>query len=423
MFKFLKQIFQCIICERSIILKSERRIHTIKLKKTHQILVLILTIFLLSILTGFFFNGIRLYKKANKKQNMINSIMQSEDSARSELKTMIDQLDALNEYLSTVKKTNTIIAKNPEKEYKNDKNSSNNNHDEMLDQSTKEEDSFFETIEIPENPVLASQDKPDLNAISNSSANIQQGSVLHLSSELKKKIDQSYKFIEGRYIYLVNLLSKINLYNCQGVNSSWIARTFADAENLVSSAFGAKDGDRLIKIIKMKICSKGVIQKLENDYKLMQKIPDQKIEFIKTLPKLEKIVENIPLGTPMHGRMSSGMGHRVDPVTRKSGVFHAGQDIAAPIGTPIYTKATGTVIRSGWFSGYGLCVDIKHDFGIITRYGHLKSSLVRVGQSVIDGSMIAKEGNSGKSTGPHLHYEIRVNNAPINPKKFMFVKK
>jgi uncharacterized protein YktB (UPF0637 family) len=75
---------------------------------------------------------LKIYKKANKKQNMINSIMQSEDSARSELKTMIDHLDALNEYLSTVKKTNTIIAKNPEKEYKNDKNSSNNNHDEIL---------------------------------------------------------------------------------------------------------------------------------------------------------------------------------------------------------------------------------------------------------------------------------------------------
>lgn len=88
------------------------------------------------------------------------------------------------------------------------------------------------------------------------------------------------------------------------------------------------------------------------------------------------------------------------------GTIHGGMDFAAPIGTPIYAADGGTVIRSGYFAGYGLCVEVRHKNGTYTRYGHCSATLVNVGQEVYQGQEISKVGNTGRSTGPHLHFEI-----------------
>jgi murein DD-endopeptidase MepM/ murein hydrolase activator NlpD len=107
-------------------------------------------------------------------------------------------------------------------------------------------------------------------------------------------------------------------------------------------------------------------------------------------------------------RFTSGFGPRW-------GRMHNGTDFAAPVGTPIYAPADGVVSFAGWSSGYGRLVKIKHDFGIETRYAHQSRIRVKVGQRVSRGDRIGDIGNSGRSTGPHLHYEIRVGGRPINP--------
>jgi murein DD-endopeptidase MepM/ murein hydrolase activator NlpD len=107
-------------------------------------------------------------------------------------------------------------------------------------------------------------------------------------------------------------------------------------------------------------------------------------------------------------RFTSGFGPRW-------GRMHNGTDFAAPVGTPIYAPADGVVTFAGWSSGYGRLVKIKHDFGIETRYAHQSRIRVKVGQRVSRGDRIGDIGNSGRSTGPHLHYEIRVGGRPINP--------
>ena len=107
-------------------------------------------------------------------------------------------------------------------------------------------------------------------------------------------------------------------------------------------------------------------------------------------------------------RFTSGFGPRW-------GRMHKGTDFAAPVGTPIYAPADGVVTFAGWSSGYGRLVKIKHDFGIETRYAHQSKIRVKVGQRVSRGDRIGDIGNSGRSTGPHLHYEIRVGGRPINP--------
>jgi len=120
--------------------------------------------------------------------------------------------------------------------------------------------------------------------------------------------------------------------------------------------------------------------------------------------------ERAPFAMPVKDsfRYTSGFGMRW-------GRMHNGTDFAAPIGTPIYATADGVVIEAGWASGYGRLIKIQHEFGIETRYAHLNQIRVNVGERVSRGQRIGDMGNSGRSTGPHLHYEVRVGGRPVNP--------
>jgi murein DD-endopeptidase MepM/ murein hydrolase activator NlpD len=116
---------------------------------------------------------------------------------------------------------------------------------------------------------------------------------------------------------------------------------------------------------------------------------------------------------------TSGYGVRSDPF-RGGSAMHAGIDLAGPAGTPIYATADGTVQRAGWNGGgYGNLIELDHGRGIQTRYGHLSQVLVRPGQQVKRGHLIARMGSTGRSTGSHLHYEVRIDGRPVNPIPFM----
>ena len=125
-------------------------------------------------------------------------------------------------------------------------------------------------------------------------------------------------------------------------------------------------------------------------------------------------VDKLPFAMPVKAnfRFSSPFGMRW-------GKMHEGVDMAAPTGTKIYAPADGVVIAAEWERGYGNIVKIRHDFGITTRYGHLSKILVKKGQKVSQGELIADMGSTGHSTGPHLHYEIRISGKPINPMTFI----
>lgn len=118
------------------------------------------------------------------------------------------------------------------------------------------------------------------------------------------------------------------------------------------------------------------------------------------------------------GRMTSTFGRRSRP-TKGASTFHKGIDWGVPQGTPVYASCGGTVIKAGWGSGYGYCVFISHPDGKVTRYGHLSKVLVSAGQTVSQGQRIALSGNTGVSTGPHLHFEILVNGAQVNPFNYL----
>lgn len=121
---------------------------------------------------------------------------------------------------------------------------------------------------------------------------------------------------------------------------------------------------------------------------------------------------------PVEGRITGAFGERLDPFNGE-GAFHRGVDIASNYGTHVLAPADGVVIFAGLESGYGRLVEIQHAHGITTRYGHLSAFAVSIGQHVSRGEVIGYVGTSGRSTGPHLHYEVWVHNAPVNPYKFL----
>ena len=121
---------------------------------------------------------------------------------------------------------------------------------------------------------------------------------------------------------------------------------------------------------------------------------------------------------PVRGWVTSPFGNRTSPF---SGIlkFHEGMDIAAQTGTPVVTPADGVVIKAGFSTGYGNMVEISHGYGLKTVFGHNSRLNVKAGQRVKRGDVISYVGDTGSSTGPHLHYEVRVNGLPVNPVKYM----
>ena len=121
---------------------------------------------------------------------------------------------------------------------------------------------------------------------------------------------------------------------------------------------------------------------------------------------------------PVKGEISSGYGFRNSPGGIGS-TYHEGIDIASDYGVPVEATASGTVTQAGWVDGYGYLVEIKHDGGITTRYGHNSALLVTVGQQVEQGTVVALVGSTGNSTGPHCHYEVRINGDAVDPVYFL----
>jgi murein DD-endopeptidase MepM/ murein hydrolase activator NlpD len=128
----------------------------------------------------------------------------------------------------------------------------------------------------------------------------------------------------------------------------------------------------------------------------------------------------VPLRAPLPGELdvSSPFGVRIDPFLHQP-AMHTGMDLRGNLGDPVHATAAGKVVKAGWEGGYGQMVEIDHGEGLSTRYGHLSEIDVTVGQKVRIGQVIGRLGSTGRSTGPHLHYETRINGEAVNPAKFL----
>lgn len=176
-----------------------------------------------------------------------------------------------------------------------------------------------------------------------------------------------------------------------------------------------------------KLSDKEMLSKLNHNLNLLERqiyVQSQSFDELRTLAiQQQNKIDHIPAVMPINisdYTMSSGYGYRIDPVYGGS-AFHAGLDFAAPTGTPVYATADGEVNVAERSGGYGNKIDISHGFNYITRYAHLSKIDVSPGQKVKRGDKIGEVGSTGKSTGPHLHYEVRYKNEPQNPVNYYFL--
>jgi murein DD-endopeptidase MepM/ murein hydrolase activator NlpD len=146
-------------------------------------------------------------------------------------------------------------------------------------------------------------------------------------------------------------------------------------------------------------------------------------EALDALDQLKAEARKLPLANPAPGRpVTSAFGVRTDPILGTA-ALHSGMDFRAPVGMAAKATAAGVVTRAGWAGGYGRMVEVDHGNGFTTRYGHLSKVLVKVGEKVQAGDKVGLTGSSGRSTGPHLHYEVRRNGEALDPVRFLKVGK
>lgn len=141
-------------------------------------------------------------------------------------------------------------------------------------------------------------------------------------------------------------------------------------------------------------------------------------KLLSNLSQQKSLLMSIPSLAPVNGWITSGFGIRISPFTGQK-TSHRGLDMASPVGTPIFAPADGVVIFMGSKAGFGNFIMIAHGYGVVTRYGHNAENMVQVGQTVKRGDQIATVGMSGRTTGPHLHYEVVLNGRNVDPKKFI----
>lgn len=151
-----------------------------------------------------------------------------------------------------------------------------------------------------------------------------------------------------------------------------------------------------------------------NSFDELVHMSSEQEDYLRHLPAIQ------PISNRDLKRTASGYGYRIDPVY-KVRKYHRGMDFACDIGTPVYATADGVVVAAKWLQGYGRTVEIDHGYGYRTLYAHLNKFSVKKGQKVVRGEQVALSGNSGKSTGPHLHYEVVVKGKPVNPINYYFM--
>lgn len=236
------------------------------------------------------------------------------------------------------------------------------------------------------------------------------GSIAYMAA-IKKAEDVSSKYQVA--------LDKIQQKN-QKLNSSHKE----SEQDILEAKRSIMQIDSTIQIINGKLQKRGISTKLAmaNSGGPIEKDEDNIVllsEYYKeALANVEKKIASIPIGKPHHGQVTSRFGYRTNPFTRRGREMHSGIDFKGRMGDPIRSTAEGVVSFAGYEGEYGYVVKVKHEHGYETRYAHLVRTQVKKGQRIEAGTVVGLLGNTGRSTGPHLHYEILKNNKKINPEKY-----
>jgi murein DD-endopeptidase MepM/ murein hydrolase activator NlpD len=186
----------------------------------------------------------------------------------------------------------------------------------------------------------------------------------------------------------------------------------SENKNTSSSSLQQSSKDAVEQLDEIKTSYKELSTQLMTQHQIIE-------ESAEAVKKQVAYLNAIPSIKPVNAKISDTFGYRKNPFTSRGSEFHSGIDFAGSVGTPVMATGDGVVIFAGWQSGYGNVVIISHGYGITTLYGHNSKLLVKKGEKVKKGQVISKMGSTGRSTGPHLHYEVRVDGKAVNPSMYI----
>jgi murein DD-endopeptidase MepM/ murein hydrolase activator NlpD len=238
--------------------------------------------------------------------------------------------------------------------------------------------------------------------------------LYNANSEQKQLLNDKDKEIDGlkqdEKTFKSSVNEKINSFNDK---FNEITDKYISGQNGTKSS---RSGDRSEKSFSSDITElKSILDSL-NELCDHMDVPSETLTAAEK--KLAIYMEAVPTLWPAQGRLSDDFGNRRDPINGRT-EYHEGLDIAAAYGSSVKAAAGGKVVLASFYSGFGRAVIIDHGHGLKTLYGHTSKLLVKVGQAVKKGDVIAKVGSSGRSTGPHLHFEVMLYDAPVDPLKYL----
>ncbi|MBU6338731.1 MAG: peptidoglycan DD-metalloendopeptidase family protein [Rickettsiales bacterium] len=366
----IRAFCKLVFVKRTILFVSNRKIRTINLSIHSQAILLVAVLFAGKI----FVNSLKYNSIINEKSEEIRKLKTSNNYFEEEISNINDKLKKVNDYLISIT-GNKQEAGTTENNFKQPKN-------------IKEKD-------------LSKSDKHTLNGIKDATFQLNE-----IQATARRRINNIEEAIASTGLNLKKMPNIKQLATKSKKSEKEISLNRRD--ELLRGQGGALDDE---------------MRNLENASSDELEKHLEKAQFASEFDRLfllEKLVSVMPLSRPMKNYyISSGFGVREDPKTGHGGDIHKGLDFVGAKNANIISPAGGRVILAGRYSDYGNAVVIDHGFGITTRYGHLSSVKVAKGQVVKKGQIIAAQGNTGRSTGPHLHYEVRYRGTPLNPKKFL----
>jgi len=373
--RLFTRLFKLIFTKRTILFVTNQKIRSLTFGPFSQAFCYI-----------FFAWVINLFMQSLNYDRIINSKAEEINKLKVANSYFADEFDIVNEKLKKVNKYIITIAGQA--------------------QNVNERQEQFVTPKDLDEENLTKKDKHTLNEIKNSHK--------HLSM-FTETASQRIKKIEKAILKTGLNIKKPNV-DIEKIRNSKVAEYSlnerSQIENLPQGGPDQDFDDDLERALSEK--------KLSDPEFIERKIEQAKFNNeIEYLIVLEKLTKALPLSQPMKNYyISSGFGHRIDPITNRH-TPHRGLDFVGSAREKVISPSAGRVVLARWFSDYGNAVVIDHGYGVTTRYGHLSKIKVSEGERVKGGRVVGLQGSTGRSTGDHLHYEVRYRNVPLNPKRFL----
>ena len=373
--KYLVRIFKLIFTKRTILFVTNQKIRSITFGPFSQAFFYILIAWVINLFT----QSLNYDKIINSKSEEINKLKVANSYFSDEFIIVNEKLQKVNQYISTI--TGAIQNVNVR------------------------EEKFIKPKDLDEEN-LTKKDKQTLNEIKSSHQHL--NSFINTSSYRIKKIENA--------ILKTGLNIKRPDIDIEKIKNEKIKEYSLNEKSKINNLPKGGPDDNLDDELEQALSEKQISDPEFIERQIKQARFNGEIEYLMVLEKLTKA---LPLGRPMKNYyISSVFGTRVDPINNRH-TPHRGLDFVGVAREKIISPSPGKVILARWFSDYGNAVVIDHGYGVTTRYGHLSKIKVTEGEKIITGKVIGIQGSTGRSTGAHLHYEVRYKNVPLNPKKFL----